>query len=105
MPSPFVGMDPYLEHPAVFPDLHDNFIAYLREAVNAVLPPPYYANSSTRTWIEASNRPIIPDVKVLDPQPGQEGGNGAGGGIATMPAAGIQTTASEPLVITVFHDE
>ena len=29
MPSPFPGMDPYLEHPAFFPGVHDRFIAYL----------------------------------------------------------------------------
>ena len=31
MPSPFPGMDPFLEHPDVFSDFHDSFITYLRE--------------------------------------------------------------------------
>jgi len=26
MPSPFPGMDPYLEHPEVFSDFHDGFV-------------------------------------------------------------------------------
>ena len=30
MPSPFPGMDPYLENPEIFPDFHDSFITYLR---------------------------------------------------------------------------
>ena len=25
MPSPFPGMDPYLEDPEIFPDFHDSF--------------------------------------------------------------------------------
>jgi hypothetical protein len=29
MPSPFPGMDPYLEHPAVFPGLHSRLITAL----------------------------------------------------------------------------
>jgi hypothetical protein len=32
MPSPFPGMDPYLESPEIFPDFHDSAITYLREA-------------------------------------------------------------------------
>ena len=31
MPSPFPGMDPFLEHPDIFPDFHDSFITHLRE--------------------------------------------------------------------------
>ena len=33
MPSPFPGMDPYLESREVFPDFHDSFIFCLREAI------------------------------------------------------------------------
>jgi hypothetical protein len=43
-------MDPYLEDPAVFPDLHDSFVVYLSAAVNALLPPPYYSGIASRTW-------------------------------------------------------
>lgn len=44
MPSPFPGMDPCLEHPEIFPGLHDRLIAYLSEALQPVLPSPYYAD-------------------------------------------------------------
>jgi hypothetical protein len=40
MPSPFPGMDPYLENPEIFPDFHDSFITYLREVLQASLPAP-----------------------------------------------------------------
>ncbi|MEJ7590535.1 MAG: DUF4058 family protein [Planctomycetaceae bacterium] len=43
MPSPFPGMDPFLEQPAVFPDFHNRFIAYLSEFLKPDLPQPYYA--------------------------------------------------------------
>jgi hypothetical protein len=29
MPSPFPGMDPYLDNPEIFPDFHDSLIIYL----------------------------------------------------------------------------
>ena len=65
MPSPFPGMDPWLEGPAVFPDLHDSFIFCLREALNAAMPPQFYARSATRTWVEATDRRIGPDVDII----------------------------------------
>ena len=42
MPSPFPGMDPYLEDPDVFPDFHDSFVTYLRESLQPQLPEPYF---------------------------------------------------------------
>jgi hypothetical protein len=48
MSSPFPGMDPWLEHPDIFPDVHDSLISYLRETLNATLPSPYFANIATR---------------------------------------------------------
>ena len=65
MPSPFPGMDPFLENPGIFPDFHDSFITYLRENLQANLPPPYYAALGRRIWIEASRRSIEPDVHIL----------------------------------------
>lgn len=43
MPSPFPGMDPYLEPPTIFPGLHNRLIAGLSEALQAALPAPYFA--------------------------------------------------------------
>ena len=64
MPSPFPGMDPYLENPEIFPDLHDSIITYFREALQARLPDPYFAVLGRRVWIEVSRRSIGPDVEV-----------------------------------------
>ena len=65
MPSPFPGMDPFLEHPAIFPGLHERLIAYLSESLQARLPEPYYAEIGERLWVETSDRSIGPDVYVL----------------------------------------
>ena len=103
MPSPFVGMDPYLEDPAIFPDLHDSVIfvcakrsmSFCRLRISPAL--------DQEAWIETSHRPIGPDVKVLEPRPTPNGGlhrSGGGGGVAVA-----ETPACEPVVIKVHHDE
>lgn len=43
MPSPFPGMDPYLEDPAFWPDFHATFVNYWREELAARLPDHYEA--------------------------------------------------------------
>ena len=68
MPSPFPGMDPWLEDPDLFPDIHDSLITYLREAINAQLPEPFYARSATRVWIDDGGESREPDVAVNSPR-------------------------------------
>lgn len=67
MPSPFPGMDPYLEHPDLFPGLHDRLITYLGESLQPQLPDPYFADTGRRAWVEVSERFIEPDVVVHIP--------------------------------------
>jgi hypothetical protein len=100
MPSPFPGMDPFLEDPELFPDLHDCLVNTLRERLQAALPPPYYARLGRRVWIESSFRTIGPDVSTLRPRP-----------VApppALPAGGIglaEAPTSRAVVIRVPHDE
>jgi len=100
MPSPFPGMDPYLEGPSSFPDLHDSLIAYLREALNAQLPQPYYAGINSRVWLERGHRSIGPDVDVTYPRTS-----------ATLPDPGTsalavaEITETEPVVVHVPAEE
>ena len=63
MPSPFPGMDPWLERPGVFPDLHNGLIFLLRESLNAVLPPGYFAAGANRVWVDDEHH-REPDVSV-----------------------------------------
>lgn len=57
MPSPFPGMDPYLEDPNVFPDLRHSLLTLLKEKLNRTLPEQYSAKSNYRTWYEVSDPP------------------------------------------------
>jgi len=64
MPSPFPGMDPWLEDEDVFPDLHESLCQYVREALNAAMPPGYVATLKNRVWIDDELR-REPDVSVF----------------------------------------
>ena len=96
MPSPFPGMDPYLENPDIFLDFHDRFVTYLSDALQPNLPEPYYSAIGRRAWIEVSERYIGPDVNVLRPQLNQP---------ESRSAVAVITRAAEPLVVHVPHDE
>ncbi len=72
MPSPFPGMDPYLEAPAIWPDFHDAFAGEIRSELNRTLPAPYYARLEMRPEVgisasERGQRKIVPDVAVVRP--------------------------------------
>ncbi len=65
MPSPFPGMDPYIERPVIWPDFHDSLIACIRAALQPVLRPRYVALTQDRLFVVESDRPIRPDVSVV----------------------------------------
>lgn len=65
MPSPFPGMDPYLEHPDWFPDLHGSLIIHMKETIQHSLPESYSARSGYHFWLEAARRTMQPDVDLV----------------------------------------
>lgn len=98
MPSPFPGMDPFLEDPEVFSDLHDSFISELRTTLNQLLPPPYYAGLASRLWVDEADRYIGPDVPVLSRvRPVSF--------TPTSPMTAVAESRATPVVIRVPHDE
>ncbi|HEX5444236.1 MAG TPA: DUF4058 family protein, partial [Pirellulales bacterium] len=70
MPSPFPGMDPYLEPSACWPDFHATFINYLRNSLNDRLPDSYDARIEERVVIlDSFDRPsqlFETDVAVVE---------------------------------------
>ena len=65
MPSPFPGIDPYLE-PRWWGDFHDSFITYARDDVQPQLPARYRARITERLVVSAPRRSIYPDVAVTE---------------------------------------
>jgi hypothetical protein len=64
MPSPFPGMDPYLEEPALWPDLHQRLITYIADALQPQIRPRYRARIEERLYVVQSSRSIYPDMNV-----------------------------------------
>ncbi len=65
MPSPFPGMDPFVEGPDHFPSFHYLFIGAVNAALQASLPEPYYCAPGIRAYVERSSRQIEGDTSVL----------------------------------------
>jgi hypothetical protein len=92
-------MDPFLEHPDFFPNLHDSFITHSMEFLQARLPEPYFAVTSERLWVEITERRVEPDVDVL-----VSNGDAPRETNSTGAAVAVRTR-SQPVVITIPHDE
>jgi hypothetical protein len=68
MGSPFPGMDPFLENPFFWHQVHSRLIVALANELGAKLRPKYYAAIETRTYVEDEEGSIfvgIPDAIVF----------------------------------------
>jgi hypothetical protein len=94
MHCPFPGMDPYIERPAIWADFHDRLIPAISAALQPMLRPRYLALVQDRQYVVQAQRPIRPDVAVV------ESGYG--------PAQGTTATAvvhAEPIVFELAEEE
>jgi Protein of unknown function (DUF4058) len=91
MPSPFPGMDHYLEDPALWPGLHHRLIVHSCDALQELLLPRYFVEIGERVYLEDLREVIYPDAIVHRRLPAPVA---AGGGAATL-------VADEPTVFTV----
>ncbi len=69
--SPFPGMDPYLEAPPIWPDVHTSLISIFREQLTPLLAPKYLAELETQVVIDRlDDEPqiVLPDVSVTTPE-------------------------------------
>ena len=98
MPSPFPGMDPFLETSNLWPDVHHGLISEMQAMLNRALKPQYHVRIEERVYISDENDPgrsvIVPDVCVVARESGA--GNWVGG-------TGV--TVAEPVVATTLIDD
>ena len=64
MPSPFPGMDPYLEDPAHWRGVHAALIVGCYESLNATLPEGFVARIEERLYLAIPGERYYPDVSV-----------------------------------------
>jgi hypothetical protein len=68
VPPPFPGMDPYLEHPALWPGVHNGLIAALQLSLAPQLRPRYYVAIEERLYITEPDQRVFvgrPDLAVI----------------------------------------
>lgn len=82
MPSPFPGMNPYLERATAWESFHPHFIATALEHIAAQLPPEYVVRVENRVYI---HEPPLDDRRFIGKgdlgvgrTPGVTGGGGSG---------------------------
>ena len=119
MPSPFPGMDPYLEDPAVWPDFHHTFITFVRTHLLDRLPPAYDAGVEKRVGLEVvegwpveqphrrkAGEEWVPDLTVdREKAPGRwDEGRGGAGGTAVLEAVEVDEVVAtlEPATLPVL---
>jgi hypothetical protein len=81
-------MDPYLEHPALWPDVHNSLLGALRDALAPLVAPRYYVGLERRTYFLSPDDLVligVADVAVL-----QRGRPEAGRATALAPAAVLE---------------
>ena len=78
METPFPGMDPYLEQPSMWPDVHNSLIYAIRGQIQQQLSPRYKAVITPYISVESleiipTQRSIVPDIGIIDQgRPGSE---------------------------------
>ena len=67
MKSPFPGMDPYLEHPALWQEVHNRLVASLADELAPILAPRYFVGTERRVYLLERAELVlvgVPDVLI-----------------------------------------
>jgi hypothetical protein len=93
MPSPFPGMDPYIEAQE-WTDFYAAYMAVLREDLTRELRPNYTARIERRVYVESlgAKETIVPDITIVE----WTGSAAAPSGVSVAPAS--PTATIEPVV-------
>ena len=104
MPSPFPGMDPYLEHPDLWPGLHNRFIVRIADLLSAQLGDKYSVSLDVRMYETNNIESLfadIPDVSVLSKKGQVNTSNSTASQVAVIETSTKPTTVTLPMPITI----
>jgi Protein of unknown function (DUF4058) len=105
MPSPFPGMDPYLEHPSAWPNIHHRLITAIADVLAPQLLPKYQILVEERIYqVEGDDSILIgaPDVTVQQTTRSIAQPSDTGGVALIEPSSKI---ASKPISVTLALPE
>ncbi|MFV9506854.1 MAG: DUF4058 family protein [Oscillochloridaceae bacterium umkhey_bin13] len=112
MELPFPGMDPYLEAPSLWPDLHHDLITTIRDQIQSQLTPGYRAVITPYVVFEsieiAPVRRAVPDVAIVEreyPGMARAGTNVATEAPLTLPALMIVPVEYARVEIRTVRDQ
>lgn len=72
MPTPFPGMDPYLEQPGLWQEVHTRLIVAIADVLGPMVRPRYRVAVEQRSYlamVTSNETVIVPDVLVADREP------------------------------------
>lgn len=103
MPSPFPGIDPYIDE-ETWPDFHLSLISVIREMLVPAIRPRYVVNVEQHVFVQYEEhddpRRRRPDLHILDTEPARSGGEERRGGAATaILAKPVPIELPEPEVV------
>lgn len=104
MPSPFPGMDPFLEDPTGWLDIHNTLIGEIRNYLVPVVAPDFRVRIEERIYlisddIDAPYPKLVPDVMVISTP------RSPGGSLASAPDLSIAPSSEiEDLLEDEVHD-
>ena len=90
MPTPFPGMDPYLERPGLWREVHTRLIVAIADVLGPMVRPPYRVAVEQRSYLAmltSDEAVIVPDVSVT---------NGGGTSSSSSPQPSRSPTNPEP---------
>ena len=95
MPSPFPGMNPYLEKPDLWPDFHDRFLVYAAELLSQQLGVDFFVRLAEHVFVsdsgEENGRTFHAVISSVNGNPVPP----AGSTVATVPAPAVVILPSD----------
>ncbi len=104
MPSPFPGMDPYLEHPDLWPGVHQWLIIALAQLLSPQLRPKYVVSVEVRMYETIDEQSLLvglPDVSILSKKSQATTPSSATSQVAVATPTTIPRTVTLPMPITL----
>ncbi|MBW4681490.1 MAG: DUF4058 family protein [Microcoleus vaginatus WJT46-NPBG5] len=98
MPSPFPGMNPYLEHPEVWPEVHHRLITAIADILNPLVLPKYRVAIEKRVYELGGEKSVlvgIPDV-IVHRQRTQTNPTSSNVAVVAPPATPVTVTVPMP---------